>query len=314
MEQETQKPFNGFDFKGFDSIEDTINEAKLFVKNARDGNRVVFPTKWPRLNRQIMGGLQPGKMYTIGGRPGTGKSQFSNQLLFDVLDLAKEKGKKLIVFYWSFEMAGYQHLLRIASGDLSLSVYDIIKESTDHKQLEEINSTLDKFKQYPIYFYNVPETLILVKNKITQFCANNPDITLINLLDHTRLVKGENKEENQRIADLTKMLMEQQSRYKTITVLLTQLNRNIESNERAANQYQPQLSDIFSSDAVGQDSHVVMMLNRPHDMYGIEESYCGENPRNLMAVHIEKNREGELGMIPLQTHYPSFKLTERKKI
>jgi len=311
--EEIQKLYNGFDFKGFSSMEETINETKEYVKNSRDGNRIIFPTKWERLNKQLMGGLQPGKLYTIAARPGAGKSQYSNQLLFDVLDLAEKNKRKMTVFYFTFEMPGYQQLLRIASGDLSLSVYDIIKVSTNQEEVKSLHEILDKFKRYPIFFYNVPETLVFMKNKITQFCEANPDTTLICVLDHTRLVRGDNREEMQRLADITKMMMEQQAKYQIIDILISQLNRNIESNERANNQYQPQLSDIFGSDSIAQDSHVVMMINRPYDMYGIEEYYCGEQPKGLMAIHIEKNREGELGMIPMQTHYPSFKLTERTK-
>ena len=256
---------------------------------------------------------QPGKMYVYGGRPGSGKSQLTNQMLFDVLDLAKGKGKKMIVFYHSYEMPGYQQLMRIASGDLKTSVYDLIKESADNAILNQFNETLDKFKNYPIHFYNIPETIIKFKNLITQFCENNPDITLINVIDHSRLFKGGNADEMRRLADITKTLMEVQAKYQTISILLSQLNRNIESNERANTQYQPLLSDLFGSDAIGQDAHVVTIINQPYNNYGIEETYCGEQPKGLMALHISKNREGELGMVPLQTHYPSFKLTERKK-
>lgn len=306
-QQGLQKPYD-FDFEGFQTIDEAINEADKYVETARKGDRIVFSTKWKRLDRQLMGGLQPGKMYTIAGRPGSGKSQFSNQLLFNVLDEAQRIGKqKLIVFYWSFEMPGYQQLLRIVSGDLNTSVYDLIQVG----QESEYKHILNKFKKYPIYFCNIPQTLIYFKNKLNQFCLNNKNITVINLIDHTRLFQGGNKEEMQRISDVSKACMEAQSKYQSITILLSQLNRNIESNERANNQYQPMLSDVFGSDAVGQDSHVVMMINRPFDMYNIMENYCGEQPKGLMAVHIEKNREGELGMIPFQTHYPSFKLTER---
>lgn len=306
QKEELQKLYNGFDFQGFKSMEETIRETETYVENARSGNRIVFSTGWSRLDRQLMGGLQPGKMYTIAGRPGSGKSQFSNQLLFNILDKSE---KDLIVFYWSFEMPGYQQLLRIVSGDLNTSVYDLIKLGST-KPYQEV---LNKFKKYPIFFYNIPETLIFFKGKINQFCATNPNTTLVNIIDHTRLFKGGNKEEMQRISDVCKACMESQAKYSTTTILLSQLNRNIETNERANNQYQPLLSDLFGADAIGQDSHVVMMINRPHDMYNIVETYCGESPQGLMAVHIEKNREGSLGMIPFQTHYPSFKLTERSK-
>ena len=61
-------------------------EVERSIQNVRDGmlgKRNVLPTKWERLNKNLMGGLQPGKMYVIAGRPGVGKSAFSNQLIFD---------------------------------------------------------------------------------------------------------------------------------------------------------------------------------------------------------------------------------------
>ncbi len=71
---------------------------------------VYIQTKWERLNTNLLGGLQPGKMYVVAGRPGVGKSAFSNQMIFDLLD--NNKDKQLTVLYWSFEMPGYQQILR----------------------------------------------------------------------------------------------------------------------------------------------------------------------------------------------------------
>ena len=103
-----------------------------------------------------------------------------------------------------------------------------------------------------------------------------------------------------------------QAKMKSITILLSQLNRNIEQEHRAKNQYQPLLTDLFGGDSIGQDAHVVMMLQRPYDLYNITDSYCGEDPVGLLAVHIEKNRDGLLGMIPFQTELSTFTINERK--
>jgi replicative DNA helicase len=104
-----------------------------------------------------------------------------------------------------------------------------------------------------------------------------------------------------------------QSKMGSITILLSQLNRNIEQEHRAKNQYQPLLTDLFGGDSIGQDAHVVMMLQRPYDLYGITDTYCGEDPIGLLAVHIEKNRDGLLGMIPFQTDLSTFTIKERPK-
>jgi replicative DNA helicase len=104
-----------------------------------------------------------------------------------------------------------------------------------------------------------------------------------------------------------------QSKLGVINVLLSQLNRNIEQEHRAKNQYQPLLTDLFGGDSIGQDAHVVMILNRPYDLYGITETYCGENPEGLLACHMEKNRDGLLGMIGYEADMSTFTIKERIK-
>ena len=82
---ESQDPSNIFKDRGFQKIDKAVNQSIMVVKDAKTGKRDVLPTKWPRLNKNLLGGLQKGKLYVIAGRPGVGKSAFSNQLIFDVL-------------------------------------------------------------------------------------------------------------------------------------------------------------------------------------------------------------------------------------
>jgi replicative DNA helicase len=73
------------------------------------------------------------------------------------------------------------------------------------------------------------------------------------------------------------------------------------------------LTDLFGGDSIGQDAHVVMILNRPYDIYGITKTYCNEDPVGLLACHIEKNRDGLLGMIPYEADMSTFTIQERTK-
>ena len=54
-----------------------------------------------------------------------------------------------------------------------------------------------------------------------------------------------------------------------------------------------------------------MILNRPNDLYSITEKYCDEDPVGLLAVHVEKNRDGLLGMIAYEADMSTFTITER---
>jgi replicative DNA helicase len=90
--QELQELFKS---RGFSSIKKSVDTSINDVRMGMLGQRKVLPTKWNRLNKNLLGGLQPGKMYVIAGRPGVGKSAFSNQLIFDLLD--NNPDKKVVV-------------------------------------------------------------------------------------------------------------------------------------------------------------------------------------------------------------------------
>lgn len=292
-------------------ISKEVERSIQHVKDGMAGRRKVLPTKWKRLNKNLMGGLQPGKMYVIAGRPGVGKSAFSNQLIFDLLD--ENVQKDMLVIYWSFEMSGDQQILRAGSKDTKLQTFELLsveQKLSEDKYKHYVQAT-EKYKNYPIYFCSIPQDINVVKRTNERIFNKNPSKLVINLIDHSRLVLGKEDTELQNLNVLSKGCMWMQARMGSITILLSQLNRNIEQEHRAKNQYQPLLTDLFGGDSIGQDAHVVMMLQRPYDLYGITDTYCGEDPVGLLAVHIEKNRDGLLGMIPFQTQLSTFTINER---
>jgi len=297
---------------GFQSMVKAVNQSIAVVKEAKLGNRVVLPTKWPKLNRQLLGGLQVGKMYVIGGRPGVGKSAFSNQMIFDVLDLSTRF--PVIVAYWSFEMPGYQQIMRSASKDVDRELHQLLSVDNplSDADFNRYASMVQKYMKYPIYFNNVPRNIEHIRKFNEELADSRPDALVVNLFDHSRLVLGQNEaNEMEKLNSVSKMCMKMQSELGTISIMLSQLNREIEKEYRAKQQYQPRLSDLFGADSIGQDAHVVMMLQRPHDLYGITETYCGEDPVGLLANHIEKNRDGFTGMMPFEVDLSKFRILER---
>jgi replicative DNA helicase len=307
--QESQDPFDEY---GFNPISASVQTSIDEIKTGMLGLRKVFPTKWPRLNRNLLGGLQPGKMYVIAGRPGVGKSAFSNQLIFDTLDA--NPTKKIIVLYWSFEMPGHQQILRAGSKDVKTQVLDLLSVETPLSKdtYEEYKSKVQVYNNYNIFFNSVPRTIEYITQANVAICADKPDDIVINVFDHSRLILGSADKEMIRLNNVSKGCMWMQAKLGVVNILISQLNRNIENEHRAKNQYQPLLTDLFGGDSIGQDAHVVIMLQRPYDLYGITETYCDENPVGLLAAHIEKNRDGLLGMIPYEADLSTFTINERK--
>jgi|TARA_R110000744_G_scaffold206483_1_gene325096 replicative DNA helicase len=314
MEKKPELPenYDAFKTRGFQKIDKAVNQSIAIVKEARLGQRDVLPTMWPRLNRNLLGGLQKGKMYVIAGRPGVGKSAFSNQLIFDVLD--RNSDKNIVVLYWTFEMPGYQQVMRSASKDVKKEMGDLLSVQSPLSDVDfkTYASKVRKYANYPIYFNSVPRTMEYIMQANEEIQLQNPTATIINIFDHSRLIRGQEDSELKKLNTISKGCMWLQSKMGTINILLSQLNRNIEQEHRAKAQYQPMLSDLFGGDSIGQDAHVVMMLQRPHDLYGITDKYCGEDPKGLMACHVEKNRDGLLGMIGYEAELSTFNIKERK--
>ena len=261
--------------------------------------------------RNLLGGLQPGKMYVIAGRPGVGKSAFSNQLIFDLLD--NNKDKELLILYWSFEMPGHQQIMRAGAKGTGKEVSELlsVERRLENDAYESFKKEVLKYAHYPIYFNNIPRDMEFVKNANVEITNKKPDHTIINVFDHSRLILSDKEMELQKLNDVSKGCMWLQSKIGCVNILLSQLNRNIEQEHRAKAQYQPLLTDLFGGDSIGQDAHVVMMMQRPYDLYGITEKYCGEDPMGLLAIHMEKNRDGLLGLIPFEADMSTFTITER---
>ena len=304
-----QDPFKK---RGFKSIKQSVSASLSEVRTGMFGKRRIYPTKWERLNKNLLGGLQPGKMYVVAGRPGVGKSAFSNQMIFDVLDV--NETKNLLVLYWSFEMPGYQQILRAGSKDVQKQVGDLLSVETKLSSIdyEKYKEKVIRYNKYPMYFNNVPRNMNFIKETNVEITNKKPDATIINVFDHSRLVLSDKEQELQKLNDISKGCMWMQAKMGSINILLSQLNRNIEQEHRARAQYQPLLTDLFGGDSIGQDAHVVIMLQRPNDLYGITDLYCNEDPIGLLAAHVEKNRDGLLGMIPFEAEMSTFTINERE--
>ena len=149
--QESHASYDLTGIRELKHISQDVNKSIAEVKTAMYGNRRVYPTRWPRLNKNLMGGLQPGKMYVIAGRPGVGKSAFSNQMIFDILDNSKDKN--IIVLYWSFEMPGYQQILRAGSKDTKMQTSELlsVERKLSDEKFKTYQGMVQKYKDYPIF-------------------------------------------------------------------------------------------------------------------------------------------------------------------
>lgn len=167
------------------------------------------------------------------------------------------------------------------------------------QDLYNIRRIGEDIKKYPIYYVEKPGTTQQIMETVRHF-KNEPfakDKWLIVMFDHILLTKGrEGEREREIISDLQRVWMELKKEGTTTIIQLSQLNRNIEASERINNPslHFPMRNDLFGSDFIFQSSDYVLVIHRPEIL---QIQAYGPNAwptKDLLYLHVCKNREGEL--------------------
>jgi replicative DNA helicase len=282
-------------------ISEPTREILNYIDNRRKGIIRSLRTKWIKFNRNCMGGIEPNTIYSIVGISGAGKSSFANSLESDLFEL--NPNGNFVVLSFSFEMLASKNVGRKLSYKLKKTTSELYSGDETRSKLE--NSDYDQvvaeakiIEQYPIYYVDRPGSVEEIRNTILDFRLR-PEIKgkwLIIFLDHSLLTKNvEGEKERETLFLLQKMFMEIKKYDQTTIIQLSQMNKNIEDKERILNPnlHFPMRSDVMGGDSLFTASDYVMVLHRP-ELLGIT-SYGSSNwpVKNLVYLHIVKNREGE---------------------
>jgi replicative DNA helicase len=295
------------------SIRTAANEAYEYIKKRQSGEITGFELRWKQMNRMLGGSLDRESIVVIGGRPGAGKSALSNLIVADILG-PQNAHLNPFVLYWNFEMPAYKQALRTFSSNLNKPVAEI---TSYKKQLKEedhslINREINRLGDTNLYFIDVPQNVSTIENIITRMCEGkdgngliNQGYTLVNVFDHTRLVTKENSQTEERmITELLLAVNRTRKKYKTVNIILSQLNRNFESLERRKETPfpQPLQTDLFGADSMAQFATTILILFRV-DIGEFEFPYGTStmtiNTKEHVFGKVVKNRDGRNEIIIL---------------
>lgn len=270
-------------------------EAIDYIKGRRDHSIVSLKTRWSKLNKQTMGGIEPNVVWTISGISGSGKSSIANEIAFDIIDLNPHE--EIVELVFSLEMVGFRQIGRALSNKLRLTTSALYssEKDLDDNTLGKVVTVASQLKKYPIYFVDNPGTPTQIRETIKTFYENNIKGTnkhFVIIYDHALLTKQVGSA-IETISELERVFIEAKKLPFTSVIQLAQMNRNIEQSERINNSLvnYPMRSDISSSDSIFQASDYVMVVHRP-EILGIQEYGPNHLPTaNKVYLHILKNRD-----------------------
>lgn len=240
------------------------------------------------------GGKSAGDVVVIAGRPGSGKtSAVINSVLADGLagipSLLIER-----------EMRTQEMMERLVCVDTGISSTNLRLGVLNQEQIDRVYASLAKLKGLPIYIdtnYKASEPYY-IEATVNKF-HNKYGVKNV-YLDYIQILVDRDDNQTQDIGRLTRLFKIMSNELNICSILLSQLNRNVESRDDK----RPMLSDMRQAGAIEEDADFVIGLYRD-EYYNKETKYKG-----LMEYLILKNRNGPTGTVTVKFDAPTYRISE----
>ena len=232
----------------------------------------------------ITGGYGKGDLWVVAGRPSMGKSALISN---SQLCLAKINETTLT---FSKEMNTESLVERLISIETGLSLSDIRLGNILKADVEVIRSKKDAFKDYKIFLdSNFGADIHYIESAVRKYVQLNG--VKVVFIDYLQLLSERDENQTQELGRITKKLKLLAEKLQICVVLLSQLNRSLESRENK----RPILSDMRQSGSIEEDADVVIGLYRDDYYNGAESKLKG-----ILEFIILKQRNGAIGTIPMK--------------
>jgi replicative DNA helicase len=245
-----------------------------------------LPTPFCDLNRFLGGGLRRGNLYIVAARPGVGKTAFAQTI-------AMAHGVKgLPAVFFSLEMSEEQIILRFLSMLTGFSS-QFLQSDAWHRMddvLDQVINGLSIIYDWPLY---VDERMSQVVSTVQAEVRKSRDQSGragVVLVDYLQLLQSTDPKTGKRsdfrpneVASVAYALKELARSNDVPVLALAQLNRAVEGRSKSV----PVLSDLRESGGIEQAADAVLLMHRR------------EGEEGIIDVQVAKNRDGEMGTVPL---------------
>lgn len=248
------------------------------------------PTPWEGLN-DIIGGLRPGALYTVGARPGVGKSVVGVQL---GLELARHGGVAMM----SLEMSQDDVNKRILSHQTHVPMERLTApQNLTADDRRRIGQWMEQSRM-PFAVHKSAQVSITDVRRFARNVHRRAPLAGI-VVDYLQLMAqapNDRRARHEFVADMSRGLKLLALDMQVPVVMLSQLNRLSTAREDK----RPALSDLRESGAIEQDSDVVILLHRDT-----------VDPARSASIDfmVAKNRHGRPGVCTLDFagHYSEIR-------
>lgn len=267
----------------------------------------------------MIGGLRPGELVLLGGRPSMGKTSVSLNIALN----AARAGHGVAIC--SLEMNPEQLAVRALSEQTgqdrqAVTYRDILNGNIDQRQLGAVTQAAKTIAELPIQF--LPRefadlgAMIAGARQAKKLLGGNLRLLVI---DYTQLLKSNARGRYEQITEISIALKALAGSLNIPILALSQLSRAVEQREDK----RPMLSDLRESGQLEQDADAVLFCYR--DEYYLEreqpdgddaeawDAYNAavERSRNKLEIIVAKQRQGAIGTVRVMCNVALNRIWER---
>jgi replicative DNA helicase len=248
----------------------------------RGGGLIGIPTGFIDID-EAMGGLEPGAVYVVAGRPSMGKSalalwmawQAGRWMANNPVPWDKESKPGAGVYFASLEMTTVEFGYRLLGPLAGVPPFNMRTGKTNMEDFTRLAEARQAFRGVNLNIDQTPAQSISTIRARARAMKRRKGLGLI-VVDHIGLMHASREAFKQGrlavVSEITAGLKQLAKELNVPVVALSQLSRTVESRENK----RPQLSDLRDSGTIEQDADVVMFCYR--HAYYLERSKPERQP------------------------------------
>lgn len=238
-----------------------------------------------------LGGLKPGQLTIVAGRPGAGKS-------VACVDFARANIRRQIpVAFFSLEMHRAELVGRILSATAGANLFRVLNGGLRYDERQRIQAASEHLRGSPLWI-QTGDTDVATVRSVARKLRSRGKLELL-VVDYLQLMTGTRRESRVlEVGEISRGLKKLAGELEIPVVAAAQLNRSAEQRVDR----RPQLSDLRESGSLEQDCDIAILLHRP------DQTDHNSPRKGEVDLIVAKNRNGPLDTVTAlaQLEYSRF--------
>ncbi len=276
-----------------EEIKDAVKEANTVIAKLlmKKGELTGVTSGFKDLDAMTFG-FQRQEMIVVAARPSMGKTSLALNVAEAAALPKAGKAEPVPTLVFSLEMGSSQLALRMLCSRARVNI-KLLRDglvSRDGREVNALGQAAEEFKKAPILIDDSSNLTIMEMRAKARRIYSRRKLGLI-IVDYLQLVSGTDSRapREQQVAEVSRGLKAMAKELDLPVIVLSQLNRSSEKENRA-----PRLSDLRESGSIEQDADVVLMLSRPKDS---DEKF--QTATGAADLIVAKQRNGPVGDLKL---------------